>query len=542
QGHQRGGLSRPRQDLGEHHPAVARVLLGPAALRLRSARGPPSARGGRLPAGLRRGRSLQRVVRGLRHRGAGGERPEGGGHPAPAAPAGARRVPQAVRGQEPAPRDPRRLRRARHRGHPPRAVRDQRRALHLHERAGGRRALPEPGQRGQPAGPPGDPGEDAADHPRPRALRPGPGVRVPGEHRAAPRGRQSQRAAPESLHRSLRGAEAPRAMSTTTPMTKRQRVMAALQGRPVDRLPLAFWLHNFATENSARGLADETRRLARTFDWDFLKPQSRAQCFAEMWGLTYAPSGEKARPYTVTYAPVGSADDLARLPAVDPREGALGEQLEALRLIRGAVGPDVPIIWTVFAPPMILPMLARGGRDQAMSFLRAAPREAARAFDVMAETLAEYARLCLAAGADGLFYATNVATRALMTAEECRRWQRPWDLRILKAVEAAPFNLLHVCGAGIQLEEFADYPVTAFSFATVPGNPTLTEARARTGRAVVGGLPAKPEIAGMTEAALVDRARAATREMDRGLLLGPDCSINPDTPERLLHAVGQVVR
>jgi uroporphyrinogen decarboxylase len=331
-------------------------------------------------------------------------------------------------------------------------------------------------------------------------------------------------------------------MSPTGTMTRRQRVTAALAGRAVDRIPLALWLHNFATENSAEGLADETLRLARTFDWDFLKPQSRAQCFAEMWGLTYSPSGEKATPYTVTYAPVGSADDLARLPAVDPGGGALGEQLLALRLIRAAVGPEVPIIWTIFAPPMILPMLTRGGRDQAMRFLREAPRETARAFDVMAETLAEYARLCLAAGADGLFYATNVATRALMSAEECRRWQRPWDLRILKAVEGAPFNLLHVCGTGIQVEEFADYPVTAWSFAAVPGNPTLAEVRARTGRAVVGGLPAKPEIAGMTEAALVERARAATRAIDRGLLLGPDCSINPDTPERLLHAVGAEVR
>lgn len=332
-------------------------------------------------------------------------------------------------------------------------------------------------------------------------------------------------------------------MTPTGPMTKRQRVTAALAGRAVDRIPLAFWLHNFAAENSAKGLADETLRLAGTFDWDFLKPQSRAQCFAEMWGLTYAPSGERARPYTVTYAPVSSADDLARLPAVDPREGALGEQLEALRLIRDAGGPDVPIIWTVFAPPMILPMLARGGRDQAMGFLRDAPRETARAFDVMAETLAEYARLCLAAGADGLFYATNVATRALMTAEECRRWQRPWDLRILEAVEGAPFNLLHVCGAGIHAEEFADYPVTAWSFAAVSGNPTLAEVRARTGRAVVGGLPAKPEIAGMTEAMLVERARSAIREMaGGGFLLGPDCSINPDTPEALLHAVGREVR
>jgi uroporphyrinogen decarboxylase len=332
-------------------------------------------------------------------------------------------------------------------------------------------------------------------------------------------------------------------MSTAAVMTKRQRVMAALRGRAVDRVPLAFWLHNFATENSARGLADETLRLARAFDWDFLKPQSRAQCFAEMWGLGYAPSGEKATQYTVTHAPIGDAAELARLPVADPRTGALGEQLEALRLIRAGVGPDVPIIWTVFAPPMILPMLARGGREQALGFLRAAPRETARAFDVIAETLGEYARLCIAAGADGLFYATNVATRALLSAEECRRWQRPWDLRILSAVEGAPFNLLHVCGAGIHFDEFADYPVTAWSFAAVPGNPTLAAAHARTGRAVVGGLPAKPEIAGMTETEVCGRARAAVREMaGRWLLLGPDCSIDPDTPEPLLHAVGAAVR
>ena len=89
--------------------------------------------------------------------------------------------------------------------------------------------------------------------------------------------------------------------------TKRERVMAVLRGEPVDRVPIAFWLHNFAAENSAEGLAGETLRLARTFDWDYLKPQSRAQCFAEMWGLRYQPSGERAVPYTVTHAPVADA-------------------------------------------------------------------------------------------------------------------------------------------------------------------------------------------------------------------------------------------
>src|SRR6266480_5281413 len=117
-------------------------------------------------------------------------------------------------------------------------------------------------------------------------------------------------------------------------MTKRERVLAALRGDPVDRVPLSFWLHNFVTENSAAGLAAETLRLVRTFDWDFLKPQSRAQCFAEMWGLRYRPSGAKAVQYTVTHTPLTDAEGFRRLEPRDPTTGALGEQLDALRKIR----------------------------------------------------------------------------------------------------------------------------------------------------------------------------------------------------------------
>jgi len=326
-------------------------------------------------------------------------------------------------------------------------------------------------------------------------------------------------------------------------MTKRERVLAALRGEPVDRVPIAFWLHNFATENSADGLSEETLRLARTFDWDFLKPQSRAQCFAEMWGLTYTPSRERAVPYTGTRAPVAGETDLKALRPADPGTGALGEQLQALRSIRKAVGPDTPIIWTVFAPLMVLPFLVAGGREQALGLMRSSPGSVEHALRAMAETLAAYSRACVEAGADGLFYATNVATRTLMSAEECRRFQRPFDLRVLEAVQGAPFNLLHVCGEGILFDEFTSYPVAAFSLATVPGNPSLAEAHRRTGRAVVGGFPAKPDIGSATAAALASRARRAIAEMKgRWLLLGPDCSINPDTPEPLLHAAGAAAR
>ncbi len=320
-------------------------------------------------------------------------------------------------------------------------------------------------------------------------------------------------------------------------MTNRERVMAALRGDPVDRVPLGFWMHNFATENSAQNLAAESLRLAREFGWDYLKPQSRAQCFAETWGLRYRPSSERAVPYTVTANPCASAADLARLAPADPRGGALGDQIEALRLIRAGVGPDTPIIWTVFSPLMVVPFLLAGGRERALAIMRSEPAALEHALDAIAETLAGYARACLDAGADGLFYATNIATRDLVTAEECRRFQRPYDLRILAAATPAPFNVLHVCGTGVRFEEFTDYPVDAFSWAVVPENPSLREGHRRTGRAAVGGLPAKPAIAIFTAKAMADRTLAAVAEMDgRWLLLGPDCSINPDTPDNLLHA------
>jgi uroporphyrinogen decarboxylase len=245
----------------------------------------------------------------------------------------------------------------------------------------------------------------------------------------------------------------------------------------------------------------------------------------------------------VLHAPLAEAADLRRLEPADATTGALGEQLRALRAIRDAVGPDTPIIWTVFSPLMVLPFLLKGGRLQAVELLRAEPAAVDHALHAMTVTLAAYAGASVAAGADGVFYATNMATRELSTAEECRRFQRPHDRRILGAVENAPFNLLHVCGDGVLFDEFASYPATALSWATVPGNPSLAEGHRRTGRAVVGGLPAKPTIASLTPADVEARGRRAVAEMgSRFLLLGPDCSINPDTPEAVMAAAGAAVR
>lgn len=325
-------------------------------------------------------------------------------------------------------------------------------------------------------------------------------------------------------------------------MNKRERVFAAIRGEPVDRVPVSFWLHNFASENSAQELTDETVRLYRAFDWDFLKPQSRASCFAEMWGAEVEPSTQQTVKPGVRRHALRDARELGTLQAADAARGALAEQLQALLAIRKAVGADVPLVATLFAPLMVATYLSPGGRKAVLELMREDPAALDRGLTAIAATLADYARNCVAAGIDGIFYATTMATEPLLSADECRRFQRPHDLAILNAVESAPFNIMHVCGDHTRFEEFVDYPVSVFSWATTPGNPSLPAARELTGRAVLGGLPGKPEIGAMRAEVLVERARASIAETGgRKHLLGPDCSINPGTPDVLIRAVGEAV-
>jgi uroporphyrinogen decarboxylase len=325
-------------------------------------------------------------------------------------------------------------------------------------------------------------------------------------------------------------------------MNKRERVMAAIRGEPVDRVPVSFWLHNFAAEHSARALTDETVRLHKAFDWDFLKPQSRETCFAEMWGLQIEPSTQQRVKFTVSRYALREAREFATLQPADAAQGALAEQLQALLAIRAAVGADVPIVATIFAPLMVAPMLLPGGRAEVLRLMREDPVALDRGLAAIGATLADYARNCIAAGIDGIFYATTLATQSLISVDECRRFQRPHDIAILKAADSAPFNIMHVCGDHTRFDEFIDYPVSVFSWATTPGNPAFSEARERTGRAVLGGLPGKPQIGGMRPDALVARAHASIAETGgRKHLLGPDCSINPGTPDELMRAVGAAV-
>ena len=327
-------------------------------------------------------------------------------------------------------------------------------------------------------------------------------------------------------------------------MTKWERVLAALRGDPVDRVPVSLWGHDFLREWSAEGLSEAMLERHRKYGWDFMKVNPRACSFVEDWGCRFQPSGDPLLSPTLLECPVTSLGDWDKIRPVDPHAGVLGEQLRALRLIRDGLAGDAPFVQTVFSPLSVAGRLA-GGRDAlVVETMDKEPKRLRQVLSVITETLVAYSRACLEEGASGIFFATTVwASLDVTTPDQYRAFGVPYDLQVLEAVQGAPFNILHVCGSNILFDLVAGYPVQAVNWAAaLPGNPSLRKGLSRTDRAVIGGISEKTTLVEGTPQELAAQARAALEQTaGRRFMLGPGCTIPPQAPEANLWAVRRSV-
>jgi uroporphyrinogen decarboxylase len=206
-------------------------------------------------------------------------------------------------------------------------------------------------------------------------------------------------------------------------MTKRERVQAALHRRPVDRPPVAFWQHVPHRDHTARGLADAMLEWQQRWDLDLIKIMSSGVYCVEDWGCKVAYEGSPNGAKTCTQHAVRQPGDWARIKPLDPGRGALGRELEALRLILRGRSDDVPVLHTVFAPLTIARKLAG---ERLSEDLRDHPAAVMSALDAIAETVIRYVAEVGKAGADGIFYATQDASRDVLAEGDHAKFSMPY--------------------------------------------------------------------------------------------------------------------
>src|SRR5207249_4678683 len=82
----------------------------------------------------------------------------------------------------------------------------------------------------------------------------------------------------------------------------------------------------------------------RRWDLDFIKVMSSGVYCVEDWGCKVAYTGARNGAKQCTEHAVKTAADWARIKPLDPGAGALGRELEALRLIVAGKTDDVRVL------------------------------------------------------------------------------------------------------------------------------------------------------------------------------------------------------
>lgn len=322
-------------------------------------------------------------------------------------------------------------------------------------------------------------------------------------------------------------------------MTSRERVLAALSGDPLDRPPVSFWGHVYHRESSAEELVAHTMERWNRFHWDWVKLNPRKHYHVEPWGVRYDYTGVPDAKPSLTSYPVRTAADWANITEVAHDAGALGEQIEAVRMLRAQLPAEVPLLQTVFTPLAILGELTEPPA-LLLEHLTSAPQAVERALETVTRVFEKYVGDVMLAGADGIYLATvDWGSRSFMSPDDLQRWSRPYDLRVLAAAGTSPYHTMHICKGDALVSEFADYPVGAFSWdASAPGNPSLSEGLATLPGAVMGGIAHEGALqASDPEEALLSYRRAYKETGGRRWLFAPGCSMPPQTHERTLAAL-----
>ncbi|SRR6266404_1017261 len=305
-------------------------------------------------------------------------------------------------------------------------------------------------------------------------------------------------------------------------LNKIERVTSALKGEAVDRPPFSFWYHFGLQHMPAIKHAEVEVDFYRAYDLDFLKVMS-----------------DYPYPLPADLETIATEEDWKRVEPVAPTDQCWSEQLTALSMIDDAIGKEAFFIETIFSPWTTARRLARSG-SVALARQRY-PETLLAAMDAIATSLADYSREALKRGAAGIFLSLGAASADVMTAEEYETWGRPFDWKILEAVSEAQFNVLHIHGKRIHFDSVMNYPSSALNWSHYSTAPSLNEGKARSGKAVLGGID-EATASHVSAPEIREQVASTIREVGtRGLIVTPGCSVATDTREQNLRAIKTAV-
>ena len=321
-------------------------------------------------------------------------------------------------------------------------------------------------------------------------------------------------------------------------MSRRDRIRAAINREPVDRVPYAVWRHFPAVDRSPAGLAQATLRFHERYGSDFLKITPAGGYAVEAWGCV---EGDEMRPdghRPCAQHAIRSASDWKKIRPLDPDSApGYAEQMETIvRMGFDRRIGDAPVVPTLFSP---LSLCRKLSGDRLNDDIKAQPQLVRDALEAITDTLIRFADRVLTEGLAGIFYSIQAASHTFHTEEEYAEFGEPYDRRFLAAIEGrSTLTIIHCHGERLMFDRLAKLPGHAWNWDDRATPPTLADAAAQVPGAVIGGLHQWKTLRdGTVEQAVAETRDAVAQTNGRGLVVGPGCVLAMNTPDANVAAV-----
>jgi uroporphyrinogen decarboxylase len=303
--------------------------------------------------------------------------------------------------------------------------------------------------------------------------------------------------------------------------THRQRLEACLSGSLVDRPPAALWRHFPVDDQTPQSLAQAILVFQRTFDFDLVKVTPASSYCLKDWGAQDIWRGHSEGTRDYTRRVIQDPEDWAQLPLLNPRHGHLGAELETLRLLVQELGPETPIIQTIFSPLSQAKNLVGG--SELLVHLRRYPEQLHAGLKVIAESARRYIEALHEVGIDGIFYAVQHAQYGLLSEQEYLEFGKAYDLQVLEPATDFWLKLLHLHGRAVMFDLFTGYPVNIINWHDRETYPSLSLGQTLFPGVVCGGVSQETLVYGTPDQVRSQALEAIQAANGERMILGTGC-------------------
>ncbi len=316
--------------------------------------------------------------------------------------------------------------------------------------------------------------------------------------------------------------------------SKKELVLAAMDGKPVDRVPVGFWFHFLKDEIHSNSF-ENPAFIDELFAGQSKYIDEHQPDFVKVMTDGFFPYTNKS------VVGATSLEDLKNIQPLPDDDPWFTYQVEYAKRVSSKYGNELALFYNLFCAGTILKFMQpkiENGEAFLAGLVRENPVEAKHVLDVISGDVAKLAkRLITEGGVTGIYFSLQNLIGEGITQEVYNEVLAPSEKAVLGAANSvSDYNILHICGwSGHRndLSWYKDYEVKTINWAAVVEDVTLTEGKKIFGgRTALGGFGNEADslIYNGTEDEIKAETHRLLKEAGRtGIILGADCTVPRDT-------------